>query len=93
MTAETEALTRAALLGACVEDPDRWASATEIDEGAKALCRACARRWDCAREACELPNVQGIWAGVFVPESGRTRTFALRQLRSLADHGAQHAPR
>ena len=93
MTPETEALTRAALLGACVQDPDRWASATEVDEGAKILCRACSRRWDCAREACELPDVQGIWAGVFIPESGRTRTFALHQLRSLADHGARHESR
>ena len=58
---------------------------------AKALCRACPRRWDCAREACELPGVQGIWAGVFVPESGRTRTTALRQMQSLADHGARQA--
>jgi WhiB family redox-sensing transcriptional regulator len=51
------------------------------------MCRACPRRWLCAREACETPHAEGMWAGVFVPESGRTRTFALRQLRSLAEHG------
>ena len=86
------ALTKSdALLTACAQDPDRWASATEVDEEAKALCRACPRRWDCAREACELPGVQGIWAGVFVPESGRTRTTALRQMQSLADHGTRQA--
>jgi WhiB family redox-sensing transcriptional regulator len=29
-----------------------------------------------------------MWAGIFVPEAGRGRTFALRQLRSLAEqHG------
>ncbi|MBV8966937.1 MAG: WhiB family transcriptional regulator [Mycobacteriaceae bacterium] len=88
-SAESAAVPSATLLGACTQDPDRWASATEADEGATAICRACPWRWECAREACELPGVQGIWAGVFVPEAGRPRTFALRQLRSLADHGAR----
>lgn len=91
MTPLTRALTSDELLTACTQDPDRWASATEVDEEAKALCRACPRRWDCAREACELPGVQGIWAGVFVPPEGRTRTTALCQLQSLADHGARQA--
>lgn len=91
MTALTKSLTSKAPLTACAQDPNRWALATEVDEDAKALCRACPRRWDCAREACELPGAQGIWAGVFVPESGRTRTTARRQLQSLADHGARQA--
>ena len=73
-------------LGACTQDPERWA--TTADEEAKALCRACPRRWVCARDACEFPRVEGLWAGIVIPESGRGRTFALRQLRSLAEsHG------
>ena len=91
MTPLTKALTSDAPLTACTQDPDRWALATEVDDEAKALCRACPRRWACAREACELPGVQGIWAGVFVPPSGRMRTTALRQLQSLAEHGARQA--
>lgn len=70
----------------CSGDPERWTTTTPDDE-AKALCLACPRRWLCAREACELPGVEGLWAGVVVPESGRAREFALRQLRSLAEHG------
>ncbi|WP_343601674.1 WhiB family transcriptional regulator [Mycobacterium sp.] len=70
-------------LGGCTQDPDRWTTAA--DDHAKAICRACPRRWLCAREACELPGVEGLWAGVVIPESGRARTFALRQLRSLAE--------
>ncbi|MBV8786722.1 MAG: WhiB family transcriptional regulator [Mycobacterium sp.] len=69
--------------GACTRDPDRWTTAP--DDGAKALCRACPRRWLCAREACESPGAQGLWAGVVIPEGGRARAFALRQLRSLAE--------
>jgi WhiB family redox-sensing transcriptional regulator len=74
-----------------MQDPDRWALATEADQEATTLCRACPRRWQCAREATDVPGVQGIWAGVFVPDAGRPRTFALRQLESLADHGARQA--
>lgn len=69
---------------ACASDPDRWT--TKTDEGAKALCRACPRRWLCAQEACEVPGAQGLWAGIVIPEAGRGRMFALKQLRSLADH-------
>jgi WhiB family redox-sensing transcriptional regulator len=73
-------------VGACTQAPERWTSA--VDEEAKAICRACPRRWLCAAEACELPRSEGMWAGIFVPEAGRGRTFALRQLRSLAEqHG------
>jgi WhiB family transcriptional regulator, redox-sensing transcriptional regulator len=72
-------------LPACTQDPDRWLSSP--DEETKAICRACTRRWLCAKEACETPGAEGMWAGVLIPETGRARTFALRQLRSLAEHG------
>jgi WhiB family transcriptional regulator, redox-sensing transcriptional regulator len=70
-------------LGACTKDPDRWT--TTPDAEAKAQCRACPRRWLCAREAVESARADGLWAGVVIPESGRPRTFALNQLRSLAE--------
>lgn len=76
---------------ACTDDPDRWTT-TEPDAEAIALCRACPRRWRCAREACLTPAAQGLWAGVVLPESGRRRQFALRLLRSLAEHGGQPVP-
>jgi WhiB family redox-sensing transcriptional regulator len=69
--------------GLCTRDPDRWT--TIADEGAKELCRSCPRRWRCAQEACEIPGAEGVWAGILIPESGRARQFALRQLRSLAE--------
>lgn len=69
----------------CTTDPERWT--TNPDDEAKALCRACPLRWRCAREAWETPGSEGLWAGVVIPESGRGRDFALRQLRSLAAHG------
>ena len=67
----------------CAQDPDRWT--TVGDDGAKALCRACPRRWQCAQDACEMPGVEGVWAGVLIPPAGRGRRFALKQLRSLAE--------
>lgn len=70
-------------LGACTQDPDRWT--TGPDNEAKALCRACPRRWLCARDAVESPGAEGLWAGVVIPEAGRAHAFALRQLRSLAE--------
>lgn len=70
-------------LGACTQDPDRWTSAPDAE--AIALCRACPRRWPCAREAVESPGAEGLWGGVVIPEAGRGRAFALRQLRSLAE--------
>lgn len=70
----------------CSVDPDRWTTC-EPDEEAKALCLSCPRRWLCAREACQDPNVEGLWAGVVIPESGRARDFALRRLRALAERG------
>ncbi len=73
------------VVGACVSDPDRWMTAT--DEATKAICRTCPRRWLCARDAVEIPGAEGVWAGIVVPEGGRGRTFALRQLRSLAERG------
>jgi WhiB family transcriptional regulator, redox-sensing transcriptional regulator len=68
---------------ACTSDRDRWT--TIGDDGAKALCRACPRRWACAREACKTPGAEGLWAGIFVPEAGRGRRHALKQLRELAE--------
>ena len=68
---------------ACTRDPDRWT--TRADEGAKALCRACPLRWRCAQEACSTPGAEGVWAGIAIPEAGRARRFALKQLRSLAE--------
>ena len=68
---------------ACTRDPDRWT--TTADEGAKALCRACPLRWRCAQEACVTPGAEGVWAGILIPEGGRARRFALKQLRSLAE--------
>ena len=70
-------------MGACTSDPERWT--TIADEGAKALCRACPLRWRCAQEACVTPGAEGVWAGILIPEAGRARRFALKQLRSLAE--------
>lgn len=70
---------------ACAANPERWT--THPDEEAKALCRACPARWLCAREAWETPGAQGLWAGVEIAASGRSREFALRKLRSLAEYG------
>ena len=74
----------------CLDDPDRWAAGGE-DPELKALCRACARRWLCAKEALKTPGAEGMWSGVHIPKDGRGRTFALRQLRSLAAHGGYDA--
>ncbi|MGV0849033.1 WhiB family transcriptional regulator [Mycolicibacterium phlei] len=68
--------------GPCTLDPDRWLTG---DEGTKELCRGCPRRWSCAQEACQTPGAVGMWAGIFIPPSGRARQFALRQLGSLAE--------
>ncbi|WP_082983072.1 WhiB family transcriptional regulator [Mycobacterium sp. 1423905.2] len=70
----------------CTVDPERWTT-TEPDDEAKALCQMCPRRALCAREAYQDPNVEGLWAGVVIPESGRARDFALRRLRALAERG------
>ncbi|BBX28347.1 WhiB family transcriptional regulator [Mycolicibacterium alvei] len=70
-------------LGVCTSNPERWTATP--DEQAKVICRECPRRWLCAREACELPRAEGLWAGIMVPEAGRGRSFALKQLRSLAE--------
>lgn len=67
----------------CTRNPDRWL--TTPDDGAKALCRACPRRWQCAQEACTTPGAEGMWAGIVLPPAGRSRQFALRQLHSMAE--------
>ena len=71
----------------CALNPDRWAMATEDDAELKVLCRACPRRWLCAKEALETPCAEGMWSAVYIPKAGRGRTFAFRQLRSLVAHG------
>jgi WhiB family redox-sensing transcriptional regulator len=76
-------VTDESLRTACTRNPERWT--TTADEGAKALCRECPRRWLCAQEACTTPGAEGVWAGIRIPESGRARRFALKQLRSLAE--------
>ena len=53
---------------ACTRDPERW---TTGDDGAKALCRECPRRWRCAHEACRTPGAEGVWAGILIPEAVR----------------------
>lgn len=72
----------------CFDDADRWFDGGD-DPELKALCRACPRRWPCAEEAIATPGAQGMWSGVHIPEVGRRRAFALRQLRSLAAYGRQ----
>jgi WhiB family redox-sensing transcriptional regulator len=72
----------------CLRDPDRWLDGGD-DPELKALCRACPRRWQCAKEALETPGAQGMWSAVNIPEYGRGRVFAMRQLRSLAAYGGQ----
>jgi WhiB family redox-sensing transcriptional regulator len=69
----------------CLDDADRWVDGGD-DPELKALCRACPRRWLCAKEALKTPDAQGMWSGVNIPERGRGRAFAMRQLRSLAAH-------
>jgi len=78
----------------CTADPERWTT-TQPDAQAVALCVACPRRVWCAREAYPAPGVQGLWAGIAVPESGqRAREFALRRLRAVAERGGyQVTPR
>ena len=73
----------------CISDPNRWTSDYD-DPEAKALCRhACPRRWQCADEALRSPAARGVWAGVFLPEPGRRRENALRQLRELTIHSCR----
>jgi WhiB family redox-sensing transcriptional regulator len=70
-------------LGVCTQDPDRWTETPDAE--AKTLCRACPRRWMCARDAVESSGAEGLWAGVVIPDAGRARSFALNQQRSLAE--------
>ncbi|BBZ67419.1 hypothetical protein MINS_28480 [Mycolicibacterium insubricum] len=77
------------VLGVCTSDPDRWFDAPDAE--AKTICRSCPKRWLCAREAVETPGAEGLWAGVVVPEGGRGRAFALKQLRNLAEFGGYPA--
>jgi len=67
----------------CMTNPDRWADGGD-DPALKSLCRSCPRRWLCAKEALHTPGIKGMVSGVYLPKEGRARTFALRQLQSLA---------
>lgn len=69
----------------CLQDPDRWCAGGD-DPELKSLCRRCPRRWICANEALHTPGAHGMWSAVDIPKEGRGRTFAFRQLRSLAAH-------
>jgi WhiB family redox-sensing transcriptional regulator len=69
----------------CTSDPDRWAGGGD-DPDLRQLCRGCPRRWRCASEALNVPHAEGMWSGVYLPEEGRGRATALRQLQSLAAH-------
>lgn len=84
-----EAVPSCEVVGECTKDPDRWATSTDdaTREASKAVCRSCPRRWLCARQAVETPGAEGIWAGIWIPEADRGRTFAIGQLRSLAERG------
>ncbi len=73
-----------AVVGACVDDPERWI--TTIDEQAKAVCLNCRRRWLCARGLRDASR-RGDVGRRRHPEAGRGRTHALRRLRSLAERG------
>lgn len=69
----------------CLADPDRWVEGGD-DPALKALCRSCPRRWPCAKESLDTGGIEGMVAGVHVAKAGRARSFALRQLQSLAAH-------
>jgi WhiB family transcriptional regulator, redox-sensing transcriptional regulator len=86
MTVILDARPRKSPAAPCRSDPDRWAVGGD-DPELKAQCRGCPRRWLCAKEALETPGAEGMWSGVNIPATGRGRTFALRQLQSLATHG------
>jgi WhiB family redox-sensing transcriptional regulator len=81
---------RTQTISPCLADPDRWAEGGD-DPELKALCRSCPRRWLCAKEALQTPGIEGMVAGVYVPQDGRARTFALRQLQSLAAYAGYAA--
>jgi WhiB family redox-sensing transcriptional regulator len=68
---------------ACEREPDRWT--TIADEGAKALCRACPAGGCVLKRPARHP-ARRAWAGILIPEAGRGRRFALKQLRSLAEN-------
>lgn len=75
----------------CTSQPERWTT-TDPDADARALCRACPRRPLCASEASRLPGAVGLWAGVVIPESGRSREFALHRLHALAERAGYRVP-
>ncbi len=73
----------------CQSDPDRWLTGGD-DPELRAACRACPRRWTCAKEALDTVGAHGMWAGVYLPKKhGRARVFAMRQIASLAEYGSR----
>jgi WhiB family redox-sensing transcriptional regulator len=75
---------------ACESDPERWTT-TDPDDLAIAACRRCPVRPQCAREAYEIPNSFGLWAGIIIPEMPehkrwtKARNHAYRRLKSIAE--------
>ena len=74
-------------LAPCRLDPDRWGD--REDPALLAMCRLqCHRRFDCAADAVASTfPLEGIWAGIYVPNTQRGREYAMRRLHSLAGMG------
>ena len=71
-------------LAPCRRDPARWDDPE--DPALLAMCRQqCPRRFACAADAVtsKVP-LEGIWAGIYVPNTQRGREYAMRRLHSLA---------
>lgn len=70
-------------LGVCTQAPDRWT--TTPDAEAKTLCRACPRRWMCARARPESGMTTPAQSPSAFEDSTASRAHALGRLRSLAE--------
>jgi WhiB family redox-sensing transcriptional regulator len=68
----------------CRREPQRWGD--REDPALVALCRReCPRRLACAVDAVRTKApLEGIWAGIYVPDTQRGREYAMRRLQSLA---------
>lgn len=53
---------------------------------ARAICATCPQHivTQCAREALDLRNGYGVWAGVYLGETANTRQHARSRLRAIA---------